>query len=177
MKRFLKKVTTFSTFSTFSALMISPIFLFANVASAQPTGLEGSYLGAGVSAGVTDGGDDDGTFGGNVQGRLDIPNVPISARGAFLFGGDSSAIMPIVSYDLPITNNANVYLGAGYSFVTSDNKVSPLGDEDSVVLTTGVEAEVAQNVVVYGDAKVGLDAYSDSNDAAVSLQLGAAYRF
>jgi hypothetical protein len=45
------------------------------------------------------------------------------------------------------------------------------------VLTTGVETGVSQNVVVYGDVKVGIDAYEDSSREAVSLQLGVGYRF
>lgn len=174
MKSFLKTV---ANFSILSAVAASSLLIGAHSASAQPTGVNGSYLGGGVSVGVTN--DDNGgsTLGGNVQGRYDIPTAPVSIRGAWLFNNDSSALMPMVSYDIPVSSNANAYIGAGYSFVTSDTQVSPLGDQDSVVLTTGLEAEVVRNVVVYGDAKLGLDAYRDSSDAAVSLQLGAAYRF
>lgn len=169
MKSFLKTITV----SVLSALVVSPILL-AGTASAQVAGMSGSYLGGGVSAGVTNNEGD--TLGGNVQGRFDLPTVPLSARGAWLFNGDGSAIMPMLSYDLPITPNANLYAGAGYSFVTGEGE-SPLGDKDSVVLTTGVEAGVRRNIVVYGDVKLGLDAYEDSSDPAVALQLGAAYRF
>ncbi|NJO74518.1 MAG: porin family protein [Leptolyngbyaceae cyanobacterium RM1_406_9] len=168
-----------ATFSALSALAISPIFLSANPASAQPAGMDGTYVGGGISAGVLDGGsDEDGaTFGGNIQGRFAIPNAPVSLRGAVLFSDDTSAIMPLISYDVPITNNANVYAGAGYSFVEQDGQATPLGNQDSVVLTTGVEAEVVRNVVLYGDAKLGLDAYQDSSNPALSFQLGAGYRF
>ncbi len=175
MKSILKKAVAYSVFSS---LAIAPLVLLATPASAQPTGLQGSYLGAGLSVGVTDGGNDDGAdLGGNVQGRFDIPQAPVSVRGAALFNGDSTALMPLVTYDLAVSDRANLYAGAGYSFVTSDTAASPLGDQDSVVLTAGAEGEVARNVVIYGDAKLGLDAYRDSSDAAVSLQLGAAYRF
>jgi hypothetical protein len=167
MKSFLKTITL----SLLSALAVSPIVL-TEAASAQVSGMSGSYIGGGVSAGVTN---EDNVFGGNVQGRFDLPTVPLSARGAWLFNGDGSALMPILSYDLPITPNANLYAGAGYSFVTGGE--SPLGDQDAVVLTTGVEAGIRRNVVVYGDVKLGLDAYEDSSDPAVSVQLGAAYRF
>lgn len=165
--------------SVASVLAVAPLFLSANAASAQPTGMTGSYLGGGLSIGVTDGGnddDEDADLGGNVQGRYDFTQAPVSLRGAWLFGGDSSAIVPSISYDLPVSNNANIYAGVGYSFVTDDG-VSQLGDQDTVVLTTGVEGAVARNVVLYGDVKLGLDAYQDSSDAAVSLQVGAGYRF
>ncbi len=176
MKRFLKSAVTVSTLS---ALVIAPVFMSAGEASARPTGTNASYLGAGISISATNNGktSDDAGFGGNIQGRVAIPNTPISARGAILFNDQTSAIMPIVSYDVPVTNNANVYLGAGYSFVEEDGELSPLGSKDAVVLTTGVEAEVRRNIVLYGDAKLGIDAYEDSSGSAVSFQLGAAYRF
>lgn len=182
MKRFLRNALTLSALS---ALAFAPVFLAVEKASAQavtqPTGTDANYLGGGISVGVTNGGspihDDDAQFGGNVQGRFAIPNTPLSARGAVLFGGDSTAIMPMISYDVPITNNANVYLGGGYSFVTDEGQISPLGNDDAVVLTAGVESQVTDKVVVYGDAKWGIDAYENSNADAVSLQAGAAYRF
>ncbi len=85
--------------------------------------------------------------------------------------------MPIISYDVPVTNNANVYAGVGYSFVEANGEPSPLGNDDSVVLTTGVEAGVTKDIVVYGDAKWGINAYEDSKADALSFQLGAGYRF
>lgn len=176
MKFSLKSITTFSALT---ALAIAPIFLSAGSASAQPTGMDGNYVGGGVAAGVTNGGQtgDAATFGGNIQGRLTVPQLPVSVRGAVLFSDDTSAIMPMLSYDMPITNNANVYAGAGYSFVEDDGQPTPLGNRNSVVLTTGVEAEVARNVVVYSDAKLGLRAYQNSPASALSVQLGAGYRF
>ena len=182
MKRLFKSVLTLSTLS---ALVFAPALLPAGKASAQsaiqPTGTNASYLGGGISAGVTNGGsdryDDDSQFGGNVQGRFAIPNTPISARGALLFGGDTVAVMPMISYDVPVTNNANVYLGAGYSFVGDNGESTPLGNKDAVVLTGGVESQVTDKIVVFGDAKLGIDAYEDSSNPAVSLQAGAAYRF
>ena len=182
MKRFLQgAVTTISV----SALVIAPVLLSSGQAIAaplatQPTGTNASYLGAGISVGVTNGGnsgnDDDAQFGGNVQGRFAIPNTPLSARGAVLFTDKSAALMPMISYDVPVTNNANIYLGAGYSFVTNDG-TTPLGNKDAVVIATGVEAQMSKNIVVYGDAKLGIDAYRDSSGEAVSLQTGVAYRF
>ena len=182
MKRFLRSALTLSALS---ALAFAPVFLPLEKASAQPTaqptGTDASYLGGGISAGVTNGGNpgdnDDAEFGGNIQGRLAIPNTPVSARGAVLFGGESTAIVPTISYDIPVTNNANLYLGAGYSFITDEGQPSPLGNKDAAVISAGVEAEVNRKIVVYGDAKLGIDAYENSSAPAASLQAGAAYRF
>lgn len=173
MKRCLRSIAKLSIFSAFTA---SAVLLAAEMASAQVVGMSGSYLGSGVSVGVTDndGGSD---FGGNVQGRWDTPRLPVSLRGSFLFNGDNSALMPIVSYDIGVAPNTNVYVGGGYSFVLdNDGESSPLGSDDAPVLTAGVETAVHPNVVLYGDAKLGIGAEEDSNSAA-SVQLGAAYRF
>lgn len=162
-----------------AALAIAPAFLSAGAASAQPITFNDSYIGAGVSAGVTNGGQngDAATIGGNIQGRFAIPNAPVSVRGAVLFGGESAAIMPLVTYDLPVSSNANLYAGAGYSFADKEGKPSPLGNKNAPVLTAGAEAGVGRNVVVYGDAKWGIDAYKNSSADAVSFQAGVGYRF
>lgn len=168
-----------------STFAVAAVVFSAGVASAQTTeniqtkGLTGSYIGAGISAGVTNGGrqNDAATFGGNVQGRYAITNTPVSIRGAALFGGDSTAIMPMLTYDAPIGKNTNVYLGGGYSFQTDEGKASQLGNQNAPVLTLGAESEVAKNIVIYGDAKWGIDAYRNSNADAVSLQTGIGYRF
>lgn len=168
------------TISALCAIALAPVVLDANAANAQPKGMQGSYIGVGIGAGVTDdgvdGGDDE-VFGGHVQGRLAIPKTPVSLRGAVLFGGDAAAIMPMITVDVPIAKNTNLYVGGGYSFVTDEGDSTQLGNEDSVVLTTGVETAVSRNVVLYGDVKWGIDAYEDRSKDAVSLQLGVGYRF
>ena len=158
---------------------IAPTLLAAGAASAQPIRFSDSYIGAGVSSGVTNGGQnaDAATFGGNIQGRFAVPNTPVSVRGAVLFSGDNAAIMPLVTYDLPVSSNANIYAGAGYSFVDKGGKPTPLGNENAPVLTAGAEAGVGRNVVVYGDAKWGINAYKNSSADAVSFQAGVGYRF
>ena len=164
--------------SIFSGLAISTVLLSAEMASAQIRGMEGSYLGGGVSVGVTDN-DDGSDFGGNIQGRLDKSSeLPLSLRGSLLLNGDNAALMPIVSYDIGVAPNTNVYVGGGYSFVLGgDDEASLLGNRNAPVVTVGVESAVRPNVVLYGDAKLGIDAYEDSSDSAASVQLGAAYRF
>jgi hypothetical protein len=169
----------FAAISTLSALAIAPVLFSADPASAQPKGMDGSYVGAGVAAGVTNGGQDGdaATLGGNIQGRVAIPNAPVSVRGAVLWSDETAAIMPMVSYDVPVAKNTNVYVGAGYSFVESNGKPTPLGNQDGVVLTAGAESAVAKDFIVYGDAKLGLNTYQDSPASALSFQAGVGYRF
>ncbi|BAZ41526.1 hypothetical protein NIES4101_74920 [Calothrix sp. NIES-4101] len=165
-----------------AALAITPIFLAPGIASAQTLqekGMTSSYVGAGVAAGVTNGGqqNDAATFGGNVQGRYAIPNSQVSVRGSALFGGDSTALIPTVTLDAPVAKNTNVYVGGGYAFQTNEGYASQLGNKNSPVLTLGAESQVTQNVVVYGDAKWGIDAYKNSSADAISLQTGVGYSF
>jgi hypothetical protein len=117
------------------------------------------------------------TFGGNIQGRITTEKAPVSVRGAVLFSDETSAIMPIVTYDVPVTNNANLYVGAGYSFVESNGKPTPLGNQDAPVVTVGAEAALGNNMVVYGDTKLGINAYQNSPASAVSVQAGAGFKF
>lgn len=171
-----------ATTSIISVLAMSAAVFSADSASAQVStqlrGMDGHYLGAGVGVGVTNSDDDGSELGGNVQGRIDVQELPISLRGAFLFNGDNSAIMPIATYDFGIAPNTNLYLGGGYSFVLGNNdEASLLGDQDAPVVTLGAETAVEENIVLYGDVKLGIDAYRDSSDSAVSLQVGGAYRF
>jgi hypothetical protein len=176
MKRILQMLLTRSAILLAIA---TPTCLLADAASAQSLlrGMDGSYIGAGIAAGVTADESGESSFGGNIQGRGDIPLAPVSVRGAALIGEDGAALMPLVTYDVPVAPRTNLYLGGGYSFVTDEGSATPLGDQNAPVITAGAETAVTRNIVVYGDAKVGIDAYENSNDAAVSLQLGAAFRF
>ena len=163
-----------------AATVIAPVLMSACRASAEPQkGTDASYIGAGVSAGVTNGGQngDAATFGGNIQGRLAAPNVPASIRGSVLFADETSAIIPMVSYDVPIAKNTNAYIGAGYSFVEADGKPTSLGNKSAPVVAVGAEAQVGQNIVVYGDTKLGINAYQNSPASAVSFQAGAGFKF
>jgi hypothetical protein len=162
-----------------STLAISPLVLSGGAASAGPIVFDDSYVGAGIAAGVTNGGQqgDAATFGGNIQGRVAIPNTPVSIRGAVLFTNVNSAVMPIVTYDIPVANNTNIYVGGGYSFVQKPGQPTPIGNKDAAVLTAGAETGIGDYVVVYGDAKVGIKAYQNSPASSLSFQAGLGYRF
>ncbi|HEY9671261.1 MAG TPA: hypothetical protein V6D11_07450 [Waterburya sp.] len=170
-------------FSTLAATIIAPALLSAGRASAEPIkGTKADYIGAGVAVGVTNGGTktpggDAATFGGNIQGRLTTDKAPVSVRGAVLFSDDTSAIMPIVTYDVPVAKNTNVYVGGGYSFVEKQGQHTPLGNKNAPVVTVGAESQLGQNLVVYGDTKWGIDAYKNSPADAVSFQAGAGIKF
>ncbi|UBF27750.1 porin family protein [Kovacikia minuta CCNUW1] len=162
-----------------STLAIAPLFLSAGTVAAKPIYFDGSYVGAGIAAGVTNGGQqgDAATFGGNIQGRVAIPGAPISVRGAVLFTGSNSTVIPALTYDVPIADNVNVYLGGGYSFVQKDGEPTPLGNRDAAVVMAGAEAGIGEYIVGYGDVKWGIDAYKNSPASALSIQAGLGYRF
>jgi hypothetical protein len=160
--------------------VIAPVLLFGGSTSAEPKkGTDADYIGAGVAAGVTNGGQngDAATFGGNIQGRLTTSKAPVSVRGSVIFSDETSAIMPMVTYDLPVAKNTNIYAGGGYSFVESNGKPTPVGNQNAPVVTLGAESQVGQNLVIYGDTKVGINAYQDSSGSAVSFQAGAGFKF
>ena len=174
-----KMKLSLKTLSTLSALsvVLAPALLGAGSASAQPVRFDGSYVGAGFSGGVTNGGRDNdaAVAGGNVQGRFAIPGAPVSVR--VLFTGDNSAVIPSLTYDLPLNSKTNVYGGAGYSFVQHNDRSSQIGNKDSAVLMVGVESQVAKGVVVYSDAKYGINAYQGSGAGSLSVNAGVGLQF
>ncbi|WP_017652167.1 porin family protein [Fortiea contorta] len=173
-------IKSFVTISALSSLVVAPLFIAAEQASAQPQkGTDASYVGVGVAAGVTNGGQvgQDAQFGGNASGRLKLGPTPFSARTQILFTDQTTAIIPQVSVDAPIAKGTNAYFAAGYSFVEANGKQTPLGDRDGVALTAGVESEVGKNFLLYSNATVGMKTYQNSGTSAVSIQGGLGYRF
>lgn len=117
------------------------------------------------------------TIGRQFQGRLDLPNQPMSVRGSVYTGAGSTAIMPTLTYDLPIGHGTNVYAGAGYAIVNGGSE-TPLGNQNGVVLTTGFEAAAGRNLVIFGDTKLNLnDDRTRSSSAPIRVQFGAGIRF
>jgi hypothetical protein len=176
MKLSLRSITTLSALS---ALVIAPAVLTAGSASAAPVRNDRSYVGAGLSGGVTRG-DAEGegrTVGGNVQGRFAVPNAPVSVRGSVLFNSRNTAIIPTLTYDVPLNNRTNLYAGAGYSFAGNNDRTSPLGNRNAPVLTAGVESRVSNGVVLYSDLKYGINAYESNRAGAVALQGGIGFEF
>ena len=117
-----------------------------------------------------------------LQGRLDIPDFPFSVRGTAYSSQDAKAILPTISYDHAVHDDANIYAGVGYVFVETigENSDTPLGNQNGVVLTTGIEAKVMDDFILFGDAKLRLDAYSEQMEATkspVQFQFGIGYGF
>ncbi len=158
--------------------MVAAPLVATQSASAQPVRFNGSYVGAGVSGGVSSSGLPGGerTFGGNITARLTTDKAPVSLRGQVLFANTNSAIVPTLTYDYAVTDKVNVYGGAGYSFVQKPGQTSPIGNRNAVVLNAGVESEVAKGVVIYGDAKYGINGYVGGKPG-VALSGGVGLKF
>jgi hypothetical protein len=178
-------LTATALIASVDAVSAQPIIVNSNtntnvvVVDNNKMGFGGAYIGAGFAAGVTNGGqqEDAAHLGGNIQGRINIPKTPISARGAVLFSERNAAIMPLITYDVPVAKNTNVYVGGGYSFVEKDGVHTPMGNKSAPVVTLGAESSITRDIVVYGDAKWGINAYQNSTADSISLQGGVGYRF
>lgn len=115
--------------------------------------------------------------GSQFQGRVDLANNPLSIRGTVFVGANANAVLPTLSYDLPLGKSTNLYAGAGYAIVNSNGSATPLGNQNGMVVTTGVEASLDRRIVVYGDAKLPLNGVSAGSNPKVQVQFGAGFRF
>jgi hypothetical protein len=73
-------------------------------------------------------------------------NTPLSARGAILFNDESAALMPMISYDVPVTNNANIYLVL-VLFCDGKWKTNSFGQQRRSCADCGSEAQVSRNIL------------------------------
>lgn len=150
----------------------SVLSLAINAQSAQAQVAYGSYVGVGPTIGLTDGIQ----VGGVLAFRYKLLESPISFRAQALVG-QNTAVVPTVSYDLPINWQTDAYLGAGL-VLTGGDSASPVGDKISFALQPGVDYVVPNsNTVIFGNAIIAFDAYRDGGGAAVSVQGGVGLRF
>ncbi|MFN8780512.1 MAG: hypothetical protein ACK5Y4_02165, partial [Pseudanabaena sp.] len=87
----------------------------AAVPSAQAQPAYGSYVGAGASFGFTSGNSAAGESSrtsGLIAARYKFLELPISIRTQILVG-NSTAVVPTVSFDVPLNFDTDVYIGAG----------------------------------------------------------------
>lgn len=144
---------------------------------AQPA--YGSYIGVGAGFGLTDGNTLTGegkTTSGLVAVRYKFLEMPISLRGQVLIG-NSTAVVPTVSYDLPLNFDTDVYLGIGAALANTGGN-TPVGNKNSFVLQPGIDYTVPNsNLVVFGNATFAFDAYRSNGGTATSLQTGVGFRF
>ena len=164
------------------ALTGTAIALFGslNPGSVSAQAAYGSYVGIGGSLGLAEGvnsrgGAEERENGIVVAARYKLLRFPISLRAQGIFGPDGSALVPTVSYDIPITWQADVYVGAGGSFVSGN---TPVGDRSSFAVQPGIDYNVPNSpLVVFGNAIFSFDAYENDDKTAVSLQGGLGLRF
>ncbi|TAF06735.1 MAG: hypothetical protein EAZ77_11625 [Nostocales cyanobacterium] len=146
--------------------------LFINSQPAQAQVAYGSYVGIGPTVGLSDGTQ----LGGVLAFRYKLLETPVSFRAQALIG-KSTAVVPTVSYDLPINWQTDVYLGAGMVLVGGDT-ASPVGNKISFALQPGIDYVVPNsNTVIFGNAIIAFDAYRNGRGTALSLQGGVGLRF
>lgn len=154
-----------SSFATATGLTFS-----AAPASAQAA--YGSYIGVGPTVGFTEGAQ----VGGVLAVRYKLLELPVSIRAQALIGS-GTAVVPTISYDVPINWQTDAYLGAGVAFA-SGSSPSPVGDKTSFAIQPGVDYMVPNsNTVLFGNAIIAFDAYRSGGGTAFSVQGGVGVRF
>ncbi len=146
--------------------------LVINSQPAQAQVAYGSYVGIGPTVGLTG----DSQLGGVMAFRYKLLETPISFRAQALIG-KGTAIVPTVSYDLPLNWQTDAYLGAGL-VLTSGNTPSPVGNKIGFALQPGIDYVIPNsNTVIFGNAIIAFDAYRNSGGTALSLQGGVGLKF
>ena len=158
------------------AAEVSPV---APVATER--GLRGSYVGTGAAIGVNGQGS-----AISVLGRLDLKdvdkniNLPLSFRPQITFSNYSEAAMGL-TYDIPVEEKMNVYVGGGVAFREAgpsfwgwrpERGILTRRDATVGYIQGGVEKEISEHVVLFGDLKYGL-----GNGSTLVPTVGAAWRF
>lgn len=164
----------------FSAALVSSAALATGLvlsiqAPSHAQAAYGSYVGVGPSVGLTegDGVEEDREIAGVIALRYRVLEAPVSLRTQAIIG-DGTAIVPTVSYDLPLNWQTTAYLGAGVAFVSGN---TPVGNRDSFALQPGIDYVVPNsNTVIFGNAIIGFNGFREGG-SAVSLQGGVGLRF
>ncbi|MFZ4665522.1 MAG: hypothetical protein ACOYME_03775 [Prochlorotrichaceae cyanobacterium] len=159
-----------------STVLLSSLYLSPRSVQAQPA--YGSYIGVAAGLGQRNEGNDDLDFSAIASGRYKLLELPISLRSQIFVDSNSLALVPTVSYDLPLTWQLEPYVGAGVAFSTEGSLV---GDKTSFVVQPGVDYVIPNSrVVLFGNAVIAIDAFDGGErdgKTAVSVQTGIGYRF
>ena len=153
--------------------------MLATPSAASAQAAYGSYIGIGGSIGVTgdDSGDNDVSGGGVIAVRYRFLRAPVSLRGQLLVS-ESSAFVPTISYDVPLSWQTDAYIGVGAAIQDSNNNSSPVGNQTAFVIQPGIDHVFPDsNLVVFGNAIIAFDAYKNSNDTAAAIQAGVGVNF
>ncbi len=158
-----------------SAAAISIGVAFGAQAPASAQAAYGSYVGIGPSFGLTRGEDNDREISAVVSGRYKFLTAPISVRAQALIGS-GVAIVPTISYDIPINWQTDAYIGAGASIPIGGGD-TPVGNQTSFAIQPGIDYALPNsNIVVFGNAIISF--YSNNRGgAAASHQGGVGLRF
>ena len=152
--------------------VVTVLGLAVNSQPAQAQVAYGSYVGIGPTVGLTE----DSQLGGVLAFRYKLLETPISFRTQALIG-KGTAIVPTVSYDIPLNWQTDAYLGAGL-VINSSDAVSPVGNKISFALQPGIDYVIPNsNTVIFGNAIIAFDADRNSGSTALSLQGGVGLRF
>jgi opacity protein-like surface antigen len=163
----------------FALSAIATLGTLFNAPYASAQAAYGSYIGVGGSLGLTDGTQDvePRRGGGVVAVRYSILELPISLRAQALIS-DATAIVPTVSYDIPLNWQTTAYIGAGVAIQNSDTSTSPIGNKTSFAIQPGIDYVIPNsNLVVFGNAVIAFDAYRDSGGTAAAIQGGLGWNF
>lgn len=145
--------------------------LLSTVRPAHAQAAYGSYVGVGGSAGFGSGFEG----GGAISARYKLLELPLSIRAQALVGS-GVAIVPSVSYDIPINWQTDAYIGPGV--VIPSGGGTPVGDKVSFAIQPGVDyAFPNSNMVAFGNAIIAFDAFRDEGGTAFSIQGGVGLRF
>lgn len=134
----------------------------------------GSYVGIGPAFGLTEGRGQGRQVSGVIAARYKFLKAPISLR-TQAFIGNGFALVPTISYDVPLNWQTDVYLGAGASIPLGGT--TPVGDRAAFALQPGIDYALPNsNLVVFGNAVIAINGYKNGGTAA-SLQGGVGLRF
>ncbi|MDX2254664.1 MAG: porin family protein [Pseudanabaenaceae cyanobacterium bins.39] len=169
----MKSLSRLSSKLTISAAIALSMTSFSAIASAQSVTQPGSYVGAGIS--LQSFASNPSVVGANLTGRYKFDGVPLSARSSVIFGNGGTSVVPTVSYDLPVGDRTNLYLGAGASFKVGGNS-SLTGDQTAFALQPGVEVSLNRRVLLYSNAVIPFNGQTNGS-AGTSLQAGVGVQF
>jgi len=162
----------YSVFSGLVPLLVS--VLHHHPVTAKPA--YGSYFGVSPAVSVTDSSQEEQSLGGAVGVRYKFLKLPISLRTQALIGGNT-AIVPTVSYDIPLNWQTDAYVGAGFVLAGGDS-LSPVGNQTSFAIQPGIDYVLPNsNTVIFGNAIIAVDGYKGSGGNAISIQGGIGWRF
>ena len=160
-----------------AATMMTTAAMLSGQTPVKAQAAYGSYIGVGASLGLSSDDNNEGNgLAAVITTRYKFLEAPLSIR-TQAFIGESTAVVPTVSYDIPLSWQTDAYVGAGMSFANGEVP-SPVGDKNSFVIQPGIDYAIPNgNTVVYGNAVVAFDAFENGGGAAVAVQGGLGLRF